>query len=246
MGLDIDKFSYSDTNISASFELAAYGYMKIEPLALTIQITGKNDTKTYANTEYSVTGYTAAEKNSNTLFDASKVSYGGDAVASGTDPGTYPMNLDSEKFSYNDKNVNVTFEVTDGELEIVKKTADITYVLNGGEYNGSTADIVETYDIGEEITIHEAPTREGYVFSYWKGSAYQPGDAYTVEGDHTFVAQWVAIEEPDDNDSDKKKDDTTKGVKTGDEADLAGWMLLMLIAGAGTGYIGLSRRRKED
>ena len=207
-------------------------------------MTGNKATKDYTGSEQKVEGYEASSDSD--LFDASKVSYGGDAVASGTDPGTYPMNLDSEKFSYNDKNVNVTFEVTDGELEIVKKTADITYVLNGGEYNGSTADIVETHDIGEEITIHAAPTREGYVFSYWKGSAYQPGDAYTVEGDHTFVAQWVAIEEPDDNDSDKKKDDTTKGVKTGDEADLAGWMLLMLIAGAGTGYIGLSRRRKED
>ena len=76
-----------------------------------------------------------------------------------------------------------------------------------------------------------------------KESAYQPGDSYTVEGDHTFVAQWVAIEEPDDTDDDADK---SKGVKTGDEADLAGWLMLMLIAGAGTGYIALGRKREED
>ncbi|MBP3883945.1 MAG: InlB B-repeat-containing protein [Olsenella sp.] len=49
---------------------------------------------------------------------------------------------------------------------------------------------METYPGGREIRIHEAPTREGYTFDYWKGSAYQPGDAYTVTEDHTFVAQW--------------------------------------------------------
>jgi LPXTG-motif cell wall-anchored protein len=66
----------------------------------------------------------------------------------------------------------------------------ITYVLNGGSYNGSTDDIVEKYPAGTGILIHEAPTREGYAFDYWKGSAYQPGDVYTVTEDHTFVAQW--------------------------------------------------------
>ena len=82
-----------------------------------------------------------------------------------------------------------------------------------------------------------------------KESAYQPGDSYTVEGDHTFVAQWVAIEEPDDTDDDADKSDKTdksKGVKTGDEADLAGWLMLMLIAGAGTGYIALGIKSEED
>ena len=41
-----------------------------------------------------------------------------------------------------------------------------------------------------KVKIHDAPTREGYDFLYWKGSEYQPGDAYTVIEDHKFVAQW--------------------------------------------------------
>jgi len=36
--------------------------------------------------------------------------------------------------------------------------------------------------------------RSGYDFRYWKGSNYDPGDRYTVTGDHTFVAQWIRDE----------------------------------------------------
>ena len=66
----------------------------------------------------------------------------------------------------------------------------IKYVLNGGSHNGSTKDIVETYKDGEVISIHAVPTRDGYVFDYWEGSKFQPGDKYTVIGDHIFTAQW--------------------------------------------------------
>ena len=47
---------------------------------------------------------------------------------------------------------------------------------------------------GDEITIPEKPIKEGYKFLYWKGSKYQPGDKYTVVGNHTFVAEWEKIE----------------------------------------------------
>lgn len=43
---------------------------------------------------------------------------------------------------------------------------------------------------GDTITLPSAPVREGYTFSYWKGSKYNPGDSYTVVGDHTFTAMW--------------------------------------------------------
>lgn len=66
----------------------------------------------------------------------------------------------------------------------------ITYKLNGGEYNGDTADIKEVYDENTWIKIHAAPTRIGYKFLYWEGSSYQPNDDYKVTEDHTFVAKW--------------------------------------------------------
>ena len=67
----------------------------------------------------------------------------------------------------------------------------LTYDPNGGILEGSTEPLKEGHRRGEMVSIHRAPTREGYVFLYWKGSEYYPGDDYTVTGDHTFVAQWV-------------------------------------------------------
>ena len=64
------------------------------------------------------------------------------------------------------------------DKEEIKKSANITYNLGGGTYNGSTADIVEEHTVGEVIKIHEAPTKDGFVFVEWQGSSYDPGDKY--------------------------------------------------------------------
>ncbi|SER14198.1 repeat domain (List_Bact_rpt), partial [Lachnospiraceae bacterium NE2001] len=93
--------------------------------------------------------------------------------------------------------------------EIVKVTGDATYTaefdaskivmhtlsfdLNGGTLNGKNGTVTIEAEEGTEITIPDAPTREGYKFTYWKGSEYHPGDKYKVEGDHTFTAQWEEI-----------------------------------------------------
>ena len=88
-------------------------------------------------------------------------------------------------------------EVTPGTKdEPTRPIYVIIYDPNGGNFNGSTDDIREEHMLNEVITIHEAPTREGYTFDYWKGSEYQPGDKYTVVGNHTFVAQWKKNAEP--------------------------------------------------
>ena len=111
----------------------------------------------------------------------------------------------------------VETEIPDPEPEPApepeKKTAYITYNLGGGTYNGSSADIVETHKDGDVIRIHEAPVRDGYTFSYWKGSEYQPGDSYTVSGDHTFTAVWEANKTDADGSG---SGDTGDGTKTGD------------------------------
>ncbi len=85
----------------------------------------------------------------------------------------------------------------------------ITYDLNGGTYQGSAENIKETHLHGEQISIHEKPERAGYEFDYWKGSSYQPGDAYTVLEDHTFVAQWRKAPTPTPVPPDEPSDDPT-------------------------------------
>lgn len=74
--------------------------------------------------------------------------------------------------------------------------ACVTFDANGGTFVDNTSLKTYYYDLGTEITIIDAPTREGYTFDYWKGSEFRPGDKFTVEGDHTFTAQWKVNNEP--------------------------------------------------
>ena len=113
------------------------------------------------------------------------------------------------------------YAVFDKENESTEEAA-ITYILDGGSYNGSTADIVESYKIGDVISIHEAPSREGYTFSYWMGSEYYPGESYQVTGDHTFTAVWTknAADDGDNEppaDGDDDKSDQSGGSPVSDD-----------------------------
>jgi len=141
----------------------------------------------------------------------------------------------------------------------------ITFDPNGGTLNGSTEPVSKDYDADTKITIADAPTRDGYTFLYWKGSEYQPGDAYTVTEDHTFVAQWQKNEEPADDPADDpeeqgdkpasdetpasdKTDNTSDSGKAGsknatpDTGDETPFGLLTLAAVAGAGVLMLRRR----
>ena len=112
------------------------------------------------------------------------------------------------------------------------KQYTITYKLNGGSYEGDTADIVEKYLEGTVISIHAKPEREGYKFLYWKGSEYQPGEKYMVHEDHVFTAQWEKNGTPDKPD---KPDKPTNSPNNGDAEQpvvysaLFGMSLLLLI-----------------
>ena len=146
-----------------------------------------------------------------------------------------------EKYTVNEKDKVFTAQWKKNSTPAPVKYT-ITYDLNGGEYDGSTDDITEEYEVGTKIKIHEAPTREGYTFLYCKGSEYQPGDEYTVTKDHTLVAQWkknAVADDPENEDNDGKK----KSVKTGDETNLIS-LLALLFASAGTlAALGYRRRR---
>ena len=75
----------------------------------------------------------------------------------------------------------------------------IYYDLNGGTLDGATGIVAVIAGKGEVITL-PAPARSGYTFDYWQGSTYYAGDEYTVEGNHTFTAQWKAGGSPNTGD----------------------------------------------
>ena len=63
-----------------------------------------------------MTGYDVSS--SNTLYTADDFSFSGDATISGTDTGSYPMNLAATDFTNTNSNfTDVTFVIVDGSLE---------------------------------------------------------------------------------------------------------------------------------
>lgn len=126
-------------------------------------------------------------------------------------------------YTYNSTSRNtlpVTLNVTYKEdtTPVPNPTIDkftITVDPNGGNWNGNSAVAIYQVDKGKYFTLPIAPTKKGYTFQYWKGSKYQPGDKYLVEGDHTFIAVW-------------KKNEVTPN--TGDNGMLYAYALGLLVA----------------
>lgn len=97
--------------------------------------------------------------------------------------------------AFEDATYTATYDATPVPPAPVEQ-GTLTFDLAGGTLDGKTGSITIVANVGDTVTIPDAPTREGYTFKYWKGSEYHPGDTYTVEGDHTFTAEWEKNEEP--------------------------------------------------
>lgn len=65
----------------------------------------------------------------------------------------------------------------------------ITYKPNGGNWSGSTSDIVHEVVQGENDSLPSNPTRSGYNFTGWSPSGAPPTN---VQQNHTYTAQWAA------------------------------------------------------
>ena len=85
-----------------------------------------------------------------------------------------------------------------------KQMYTIAYDPDGGIFRGSASVTSIVYADGQIVEIAEAPSRDGYTFWYWRGSKYQPGDSYTVTGDHTFTAVWKEVSGDEPNESEAK------------------------------------------
>ncbi|MCR5272619.1 MAG: InlB B-repeat-containing protein [Lachnospiraceae bacterium] len=117
----------------------ADGTLTINPVDVTVEITGNTDTKAYSGSEQSVTGYEVTGT-SDSAYTSNYVGLaeGVEAVASGTDAGTYNMGLTAESFVNTNVNYNVTFSVTDGALTI--EQADAIVVEIEGNHDSKVYD----------------------------------------------------------------------------------------------------------
>ena len=85
---------------------------------------------------------------------------------------------------------DATYKATYTAEPVPVKKGTLTFDLGGGTLDGKTGSITIEANVGDTIKLPGAPTREGYMFQYWKGSRYEAGADYKVEGDHTFTAVW--------------------------------------------------------
>ena len=166
------------------------------------------------------------EKYTVTADDVEAGSVFNEATVTGTTPGGDPNPAPSK----DEQPVEVIFT--------------ITYDPNGGNFDGDKSNVYEKHKYGEVITIIDEPDRDGYEFTYWKGSAYQPGDKYTVTGDHTFTAQWKAETTPT---TPTKTTTPTKSLpKTGDPNTTGPLSLLALLSMAAILISGRKLRGMRD
>ncbi|WP_408072125.1 InlB B-repeat-containing protein [Butyrivibrio sp. JL13D10] len=170
MGLTSDCFENINDNFKDVDFIVTDGSLKINPAKVTVTITGNTDSKVYNGQEQSIEGYDV--QISNQLYTESDFTFSEDkAEAKGTDVGTYPMNLkeDGTQFTNTNDNFEVTFSVTNGELEITKLavTVTITGETDSKVYNGQEQSI-EGYDV--QIS-DERYTESDFTFSEDKAEA---------------------------------------------------------------------------
>ena len=120
-----------------SIELAP-GKLTVTPVTdkVIVTITEHSASLKYNGAEQSVTGYDTAIDN--TLYKETDFTFSGDAIAKGTDFGSYPMNLKAEDFTNKNKNfANVVFEIVDGQLEITKRDVELISGSDEKVYDGT-------------------------------------------------------------------------------------------------------------
>ena len=128
-----NSFTYernSNTNFDNYTITKKEGTLEVTPVTdkVTVTITGNSAMLPYSGSEQSVTGYSFAT--SDGRYREANVKFQGEAVAKGTNVGTYNMNLASGQFSNTSGNfTNVEFVVVDGSLKITGGDLDAGKVV---------------------------------------------------------------------------------------------------------------------
>lgn len=119
---------------------------------------------------------------------------------------------------------DATYKATYTATPVPVKKGTLTFDLGGGTLDGKTGTITIEANVGDTIKLPGAPTREGYTFQYWKGSKYEAGAEYKVEGDHAFTAEW---KKNSSSLSGTQSTTNTAAAKTGDESNVGLWFMLL-------------------
>lgn len=141
-----------------------------------VTITENSGTYKYDGTEKSVTGYKVTSIN-NKLYSKDDFEFSGNDKVSGTDAGSYDMNLKASDFKNTNKNFdNVKFVIVDGTLTIEKRKVTLTSEDAGKIYDGTAL---------TNKTVNES----GDGFAEGEGATYDVTGTQTNAGssDNTFT-----------------------------------------------------------
>ena len=147
MGLTADQFANTSKNFKTVTFNVTDGYQTITSVNdVVVTITGHNNATDYDGKNHSVSGYDV--EISNPLYKESDFTFSGKAEANRTNAGKTMMDLQADMFVNNNKNFNVTFNVTDGYQEIISINVVVTIT---GHHDVSTYDgtehVVEGYNV---------------------------------------------------------------------------------------------------
>lgn len=174
------------------------GKLKVTPVTdeVVVTITGRTLETTYDGKEHSVFGYDVTVSNAlyNPKEDMQFNGIDADAIAKGTDAGTYPIGLTAEDFTNKSKNFSkVTFVVTDGYVKINPRAVTLTSETAGKTYDGTALTKPEVAVGGDgfvdgEVTDIKATGSVTYVsegevtntITYTEGEKFK-ADNYTIE-----------------------------------------------------------------
>ena len=173
VGIKASDFKNTSGNFTNVEFVIVDGNLVITPASVAVvKIAGNTKTVTYNGEVQSVEGYTVTSNPANAT-----VTLVGEAVASGTDAGTYPMGLKPSDFTATSPNYkNVTIEVTDGYLEIDpitdKVTVTVTEKSGSAVYNGQE----------HSVTGYETMTANNALYDVKKNVAETQTAAWTAKG----------------------------------------------------------------
>ncbi|MCQ2121977.1 MAG: InlB B-repeat-containing protein [Fibrobacter sp.] len=123
------------TNYVHSNELDDIGTLTVEKATMTIAATAENVSKTYDGTEYTATKVEFSSESP--LFDKNDVVYPPKKVTSTDVIAETAIGYTDDDFSYANANIDVTFTVTDGSLEISPRAYGITTATDSKAYDGT-------------------------------------------------------------------------------------------------------------
>ena len=173
VGIKAADFKNTSGNFTNVEFVIVDGDLVITPAGVAVvKIAGNTKTVTYNGKEQTVEGYTVTSNPANAT-----VTLVGEAIASGTDAGTYPMGLTAADFTATSPNYkNVTIEVTDGYLKIDpitdKVTVTVTEKSGSAVYNGQE----------HSVTGYETMTADNTLYDVKKNVAETQTAAWTAKG----------------------------------------------------------------